>query len=70
MELFQNGELRGLVTTDIMARGLDISDITHVINLQLPETPEHYIHRIGRTGRADKEGIAISLISPKEEEEF
>lgn len=70
MELFQNGELRGLVTTDIMARGLDISDITHVINLQLPETPEQYIHRIGRTGRADKEGIAITIVSPKEEEEF
>ncbi|SEQ07886.1 DEAD/DEAH box helicase [Flavobacterium urocaniciphilum] len=70
MELFQNGELRGLVTTDIMARGLDISDITHVINLQLPESPEQYIHRIGRTGRADKDGIAISMVSPKEEEEF
>lgn len=70
MELFQNGELRGLVTTDIMARGLDISDITHIINLQLPESPEQYIHRIGRTGRADKEGIAISIISPKEEEDF
>jgi len=70
MELFQNGELRGIVTTDIMARGLDISDITHVINLQFPETSEQYIHRIGRTGRADKEGIAISFIVPKEEEDF
>lgn len=70
MELFQKGELRGIVTTDIMARGLDISDVTHVINLQFPETPEQYIHRIGRTGRADKEGIAISFIVPKEEEDF
>ena len=70
MEFFQNGELRGIVTTDIMARGLDISDITHVINLQFPETSEQYIHRIGRTGRADKEGIAISFIVPKEEEDF
>ena len=68
MELFQNGSLRGLVTTDIMARGLDITDITHVFNLQLPEIPEQYIHRIGRTGRADKEGSAISFVSPKEEE--
>lgn len=68
MELFQNGTLRGLITTDIMARGLDITDITHVMNLQLPEIPEQYIHRIGRTGRADKEGVAISLIAPKEEE--
>lgn len=68
MELFQNGELRGLVTTDVMARGLDITDITHVFNMQLPEIPEQYIHRIGRTGRADKEGFAISFITPKEEE--
>lgn len=68
MELFQNGELRGLVTTDVMARGLDITDITHVFNLQLPEIPEQYIHRIGRTGRADKGGFAVSFVSPKEEE--
>src|SRR5690554_70524 len=69
MELFQQGALRGLVTTDIMARGLDITDITHVINLQLPEIPEQYIHRIGRTGRAEKDGIAVSLVAPKEEEQ-
>ena len=68
MENFQNGEIRGLVTTDIMARGLDITDITHVINMQFPEIPEQYMHRIGRTGRADKEGIAISFIGPKEDE--
>ena len=68
MENFQNGEIRGLVTTDIMARGLDITDITHVINMQFPEIPEQYMHRIGRTGRADKDGIAISFIGPKEDE--
>ena len=68
MASFQAGELRGLVTTDIMARGLDISDITHVINLQFTEEPEKYMHRIGRTGRADKTGVAISLISPSEVE--
>lgn len=68
MESFQSGELRGLITTDIMARGLDITDITHVFNLQFPDEPERYIHRIGRTGRADKEGVAISFIAPKEEE--
>lgn len=68
MELFQKGTLRGLVTTDVMARGLDITDITHVFNMQLPEIPEQYIHRIGRTGRADKEGMAISFVGPKEEE--
>lgn len=68
MAKFQEGELRGIVTTDIMARGLDISNITHVINMQFSEVPEQYIHRIGRTGRADKDGIAISIIAPKEEE--
>ena len=69
MASFQQGELRGIVTTDVMARGLDITDITHVINMDFPEVPEQYIHRIGRTGRADKTGIAISLISPKEQEQ-
>lgn len=68
MASFQQGEIRGIVTTDVMARGLDISDITHVINMEFPEVPEQYIHRIGRTGRADKEGIAISFIAPHEED--
>ena len=68
MAAFQRGELKGIVTTDVMARGLDISDISHVINIEFPEIPEQYIHRIGRTGRADKSGIAISFISPHEEE--
>lgn len=65
---FQNGKLRGIVTTDVMARGLDISDITHVINMEFPEIPEQYIHRIGRTGRKDKDGTSISFVSPREEE--
>ncbi|MCU0350914.1 MAG: DEAD/DEAH box helicase [Flavobacterium sp.] len=68
MASFQQGELKGLVTTDVMARGLDISNITHVINLQFSEVPEQYIHRIGRTGRADQSGVAISLVAPYEEE--
>lgn len=68
MASFQEGELRGIITTDVMARGLDISDITHVINMEFPEVPEQYIHRIGRTGRADKSGIAISFIAPSEED--
>lgn len=68
MEQFRSGQLRGIITTDIMARGLDISDITHVINFEMPELPEQYIHRIGRTGRADANGNAISLVSPREEE--
>ncbi|NJM79940.1 MAG: DEAD/DEAH box helicase [Flavobacterium sp.] len=68
MANFQSGQLRGLITTDVMARGLDISDITHVFNLQFSESPEKYMHRIGRTGRADKEGVAISFVAPYEEE--
>ncbi|RZJ72306.1 DEAD/DEAH box helicase [Flavobacterium sp.] len=65
---FQNGLLRGLITTDIMARGLDISEISHVINFEMPELPEQYMHRIGRTGRADASGIAISFVAPREED--
>ncbi len=70
MQDFQRGDLRGIITTDVMARGLDISDITHVLNFDVAEVPEQYIHRIGRTGRADKEGTAISFVGPKEEEAF
>lgn len=68
MAEFQEGNLRGLITTDIMARGLDISNISHVINFELPELPELYMHRIGRTGRADATGTAISFVTPREEE--
>lgn len=68
MAEFQQGNLRGIITTDIMARGLDISDITHVINFEMPEAPELYMHRIGRTGRADATGTAISLFTAREEE--
>ena len=67
MKSFQEEEIRGLITTDVMARGLDISDITHVINFEVPEIPEQYIHRIGRTGRADKNGKSITFITKKEE---
>ena len=70
MAEFQEGNLRGLITTDIMARGLDISNITHVINFEMPELPELYMHRIGRTGRADTEGTSISFVAPREEESF
>lgn len=68
MAAFRAGEIRGIVTTDVMARGLDIADITHVINMEFTDIPEQYIHRIGRTGRADKTGIALSFITPKEDE--
>ncbi len=70
MKSFSDNELRGIITTDVMARGLDIPDVSHVFNFEIPEVQEQYIHRIGRTGRADKEGIAISFYTPKEEETF
>jgi ATP-dependent RNA helicase DeaD len=59
-------QIQFLVATDVAARGIDISDLTHVLNYTLPESPETYIHRTGRTGRAGKRGVAISLISPRE----
>ena len=63
---FQSGTYRILITTDLISRGLDISGASHVINFDLPEIQENYIHRIGRTGRAEKKGKAISLFSPYE----
>jgi len=63
---FQNGTYRFIIATDIVARGIDISEVSHVINFDLPDEPENYIHRIGRTGRADKKGNAISFITEKE----
>ena len=65
---FQEGNYRFIIATDIIARGLDIAEVTHVINFDVPEVPENYIHRIGRTGRADKKGIAISFVTEKEKE--
>jgi ATP-dependent RNA helicase RhlE len=63
---FRNGRIRGLVATDIAARGIDIDDVTHVVNFDLPEVAESYVHRIGRTARAGAEGIAISLCGADE----
>lgn len=67
---FQDGTFRLLIATDIIARGLDIAEVTHVINFDMPEMPESYIHRIGRTGRLDKKGISISFITPAEQEQL
>ncbi len=63
---FRANQLKVLVATDVAARGLDIEDISHVFNYHLPDDAEVYIHRIGRTGRAGKTGIAITLVSPRE----
>ena len=67
VEDFKNGMIDVLIATDIISRGIDIEDVSHVINVDLPEVPEKYIHRIGRTGRADKDGIAISFVSEDEQ---
>lgn len=64
---FEAGETRVLVATDLIARGIDVTDVSHVINFDLPENPENYIHRIGRTGRYDKNGEAISFVTPRDE---
>jgi len=66
LENFKSGKIRVLVATDVAARGLDIDDLPHVINYELPHTAEDYVHRIGRTGRAGKQGMAISLFAPEE----
>jgi len=66
MNRFRNRHLQILVATDVAARGLDVNDLTHVINYNLPDDPEVYIHRSGRTGRAGKKGISISILHLKE----
>ena len=66
LNAFRSGELNILVATDIAARGIDIDDISHIINYELPNIPESYVHRIGRTARAGKSGVAISLMDGTE----
>ena len=63
---FKAGVYKYLIATDVMARGIDVAEVTHVINFDTPDVPENYIHRIGRTGRADKKGISITFITEKE----
>ncbi|CAN5873000.1 DEAD/DEAH box helicase [soil metagenome] len=63
---FRDGIYRFIIATDIVARGIDIDEVTHVINFDVPAIPENYMHRIGRTGRADKNGIAVTFITEKE----
>jgi len=70
VETFEKGELRVLVATDLMARGIDFEDVTHVVNFDLPESDEGYLHRIGRTGRADSAGVAINFIGPLDVEQL
>lgn len=64
---FRNNQIKVLVATDVAARGLDIDDISHVINFDLPQDAEIYVHRVGRTGRAGRTGVALTLVTPKEQ---
>ena len=70
LQKFKEGKLCVLVATDLMSRGIDIQFLPHVVNYELPRSPKDYIHRIGRTGRAENPGTAISLVSPDEQHHF
>jgi len=67
LKAFRTGDIDVLVATDVAARGIDIDDVTHVVNYQIPEDEQGYVHRIGRTGRAGNEGHAVSLVSREEQ---
>jgi ATP-dependent RNA helicase DeaD len=66
MRRFRSGQAEILIATDVAARGLDVKGVSHVFNYDIPESPEAYVHRIGRTGRAGEDGIAITLVTPRE----
>ena len=68
MKNFKSADLQYLIATDVAARGIDVKNITHIYNYDFPESPEVYIHRIGRTGRMGELGKAISFVAPREEE--
>ncbi len=66
LDLFRNGRMRVLIATDVAARGIDVDQVSHVVNFDLPNEPESYVHRIGRTGRAGAAGVAVSFCDPSE----
>ena len=63
---FQKGDYSVLVATDVAARGIHVDGIAHVVNFEVPDTPEAYVHRVGRTGRAESTGSALTLVAPEE----
>jgi ATP-dependent RNA helicase DeaD len=66
MQAFRNGKVVYLVATDVVSRGIDVTNISHIINYDLPDDPENYVHRIGRTGRMGADGVAISFVTPEQ----
>src|SRR5436309_7831226 len=66
MQGFRDGKIRFLVATDVVGRGIDVRNISHVFNYDLPEDPENYVHRIGRTGRIGADGVAIAFVTPEQ----
>jgi len=70
MQGFREGKIRYLVATDVVGRGIDVRDISHVINYDIPDDPENYVHRIGRTGRIGADGVAIALVTPEQGEQL
>lgn len=66
MKKFRDSSIEFLIATDVAARGIDVDNVTHVINYDIPQDPESYVHRIGRTGRAGRKGIALTLVTPRE----
>jgi ATP-dependent RNA helicase DeaD len=70
MKAFKEGKIVYLVATDVVGRGIDVLDISHIINFDLPMDPENYVHRIGRTGRMGKDGVAVSFVTPEEGSEL
>ena len=70
LESLKAGRCRVLVATDVVARGIDIDDVSHVVNYDIPNSPDDYVHRIGRTARAGKSGTAVSLLAPEEHEQL
>jgi ATP-dependent RNA helicase DeaD len=70
MDAFRDGRVRFLVSTDLVGRGIDVDDISHVINFDIPDDPENYVHRIGRTARMGKDGIAFTFVTPDQGKEL
>ena len=70
MKRFRAGELRYLVATDVVGRGIDISNVSHIINFDIPELSDDYVHRVGRTGRMGKQGVAYTLVTPEQGQEL